>query len=180
MKEIEKIADLTPWRVAFDATEDARLLSWRIDQMMPGMSDIFTGKLSFTRSYFGSIANGSVSVLNYDPQLNLQAAYDILRVLATHHRVARVGSFRLAAPGFWIRPLLDRTTAISDTRPRPVMPLTHLVALSGRDQKALNFLLRPLVSDGAVGLLRNTDGTEGIMLNDGFVCSARVQGLMRL
>lgn len=179
MNDIEKIADLTPWLGVFETKEEARFLAWRIDQMMPRAAEIFTGKLSYTRSYFASIEDGTLHVLKHDPLLNLRAAFDVLRVLAAHHRVARVGTFEMVSPGFWIRQPIDKTGIIRGDRARPVMPLTHLSSVSGREPKALRFLLRPLIQDGALTILRNTDGTDGALLNDGFVCDARIQGLLR-
>lgn len=167
------------WALAFIDRPDGRLLAWRAEQMAPSQYEIYTGKLRYTRTFFDSIKSGQVTHFRREKPLTLEDCLGVLAILSTHHHIARTGEFRLADPGFWVRVPYGEAHVLRGSRLVPVMPTAQLSALSGRSEADLTELLRPLLEDKAIRVLRNQKGTHGIMLNEGFVCVHRFQGLLR-
>ena len=167
------------WTLAFTDRPGSRLLGYRVEQMTPSQYEIYTGKLPYTRAYFDSIKSGLVTHFRREKPLTIEDCLGVLSILSTHHHVARTGEFRLADPGFWVRVPYGEAHVLRGSRLVPVMPTALLAALSGRSEADLTELLRPLLEDKAIRVLRNQKGTHGILLNDGFICVHRFQGLLR-
>lgn len=167
------------WAAAFEVSGPVRIFNFRIDNMTPTPGDIYDGKLSYTKAFFRSIASGQVTPLRRDRQHCFADAIDILTVIATHNHVARAGDFKMADPAFWTKMAYDEAHILPGKRLVPVMPLEHLISISGRSEADLNELLLPLLRDGAILIVKNRSNVHGVLLNDGYVNTARFQHMIR-
>lgn len=170
----------TDWSMALAGRLHAPALEFRVAQMTPSASEIFTGKLPYTKRYFEALASGAMSFLRGGSgSLTLSDALQVMGVIAAHNHVARTGEFDLVRPGFWVRVPYEEGHRLQGHRRVPVMPLSHLSVLSGRSMQELEILLRPLLEDRAIRLLRNQDKVDGVMLNDGFASMDRFRSAIR-
>lgn len=168
------------WSMTLSGRLHAPELEFRIAQMTPSASEILTGKLPYTKRYFEALASGMVSFLRgSNGSLTLSDALQVMAVIAAHNHVARTGEFDLVHPGFWVRVSYEEGHPLQGYRRVPVMPFAHLAPLSGRSMQELEILLRPLLEDRAIRLLRNKDNVDGVMLNDGFVSMDRFRSAIR-
>lgn len=171
--------DIPDWTVAFVPRPGSPSLAYRVRQLSPLRSEVFTGKLPYTKSYFAALRSGSLALLRRDGILRYEDTLDLLTFLATHNYIARTGEFDLAEPGYWVRVPYPEAHVLRGMRHVPVMPLDQLSDLSGKALRDMADLLRPLIEDGAIRVLRNRAGTDGILLNDGFVSTDRGLGILR-
>lgn len=167
------------WSIAFEQSGADRIFNFRIDHMTPMSGDIYDGKLTYTKAFFSSIASGQVTPLRRDRSFSFASAIEILSIIATHNHVARAGDFKMCAPAFWTKMSYDEAHILPGRRLVPVMPLEHLIAISGRSEADLNELLLPLLRDGAILIVKNRSNVHGVLLNDGFVNTARFQNMIR-
>lgn len=167
------------WSIAFEQNGAPRIFNFRIEHMTPLPGDIYDGKLSYTKSFFTSIASGRVTPLRRDRVFTFASAIEILAIIATHNHVARAGDFKMSAPAFWTKMAYDEAHILPGKRLVPVMPLEHLIAISGRSESDLNELLLPLLRDGAILIVKNAANVHGVLLNDGYVNTARFQNMIR-
>lgn len=119
--------------------------------------EIYTAKLVETRAVFTAVASGRIRYLGLSRQPTFEDAVDLLRILATHSRIARAGHSDLRAPSFW--------TSIEGQRlRRPAIAVNQLLEIGGYGLRDLQAFLKPLAHDGAVHVIRR-DAALGICLS---------------
>jgi len=167
------------WDAAFEADLDDPLFSHMVDMVTAHSSDIFTARLSQTRSFFNAIRDRRVSVISGPAMaLDFGAAIDILTIIVTHGRLARTAAAEMRAPGYWIAARRQHVSPQSFHRD-PVMPIEHLTTITGFSDLQLRTLLKPLSQDNAVQLVRNTEGVLGVVMVEGISDDAQARRFMR-
>lgn len=144
-------------------------LSYRIRHMTVSPSDVFTGRLSYTKAFFDSVGSGSLVPLHKAKTVEMQDVLALLTILGAFDLIARTGDAVLASPGFWVRRPYEQSHILQGYRSKPVIALDHLMMISGYNANEMSQILRLLFEDGAVKVMRSKDGVDGVMLVDGFI-----------
>ena len=103
----------------------------------------------------------------------------LISILGTHDLIARTGDVDLISPAFWVRIPYDKAHVVQGYRSAPVISVDQLMMLSGYGSNEIGHLLRLLFEDGVIRALRNRDGTDGILLNEGFINIDRYRRALR-
>lgn len=167
------------WDAAFDVEAGDGTFSHMIEMVSAHPDDIFTAKLAQTRSFFSAVKSGSVSILCPPHQVpDYTAALSVLTIILTHNRLARTGVAEMRNPGFWIMSKNQSRLSLAKSCD-PVMPLSHLQTITGLTDAQLKACVAPLVRDGAIKVVKSTEGVVGLHIVDGISDESKARRFMR-
>lgn len=167
------------WSLIFTPKTEASSLSYLVRHMTVCPSEIFTGRLVYSKAFFSSMDEGSIVQIRRGRSLSFQDILFTLSVIGTFDVIARTGQVSLRDPGFWVRRPYGDGHVLQGSRPRPILPLDHLIAMTGYDARDMAQILRLLFEDNVIKILRNSSGVDGIMLGDGYINIERYRHALR-
>lgn len=159
------------WSIAFLVGGNAVEFERMADLLRPEIGDIYTGRMPRVTNVANAIAEGRLQILGAeDDPIGLNDMLGLIVTIALHSRLARSKTARMAVPGFCVR---------TEAGIRPAFPLEHLAPICGLSHKRMAAILAPIAQDGVVRMVRDADGNDAAVLNDGFLNDGNTRRFMR-
>ncbi|WP_027234552.1 hypothetical protein [Leisingera caerulea] len=168
--------DMSPstgaWMTAFQIDGNEAEFSRLLRILSVKLGDVYTSRLQHTVSLCGALQGGRVKMMRRDASgVSFTELLGLLAIVNTHARLARAKAARIEDPGFYLR--------AEGGAVRPAMPLEHLALISGYREDELPLLLAPLIHDGAMRIVRDSNGNKAIHAADGYVDESEIRRFMK-
>jgi hypothetical protein len=174
MQKIDRndTSDAGVWSVAFHANPNNVEFARLLHILSVRGRDIYTSRLSHTVSLFGALQGGRVEILRRGrTDIDFTDVLHVLSVVLTYSRLARTRVAKIVEPGFYVK--------VKGGALRPAMPVSHLASIAGISRDDLSAILAPLAQDGALRVLTGSDGSEAVVVSDGFTDDTEARRFMK-
>lgn len=168
------VSDVELWEPAFTIGMTPAAFGRLLDQIEVRATNIFTGKLPATRSFCEALERRQISTLGGDSRRpKLHDFLELVALINTHSRLARTDRIRMKGAAYWIANPGSRL----DSR-LPLLTWTHLEAMSSRPARDLHIMIPLLARDGALRMVKCSDGEEGVVAMPGYAEESNSRALM--